>query len=113
MPRIVRVTVPSVPHHITQRGNRRQNTFFNNDSFLTRLEKSIGRFLKPKKSGRKPKKNKKLVIFNVDEFFEARTGRPAGGEAFMTLIESLYQHGISISNYQGTLGASPHNSSKS
>ncbi len=142
MPRIARVTVPSVPHHVTQRGNRRQKTFFNNkdfiaaryielnpvkaglvskpelweysnaashvykkedallsrtsllnemiddwkeflnsttseqdakmlqqhdrtgrplgsDGFLTRVENSIGRLLKPKRPGRKPKKGKK------------------------------------------------------
>jgi len=29
-----------------------------NDRFLTRLEKSLGRFLKPKKPGRKPRENK-------------------------------------------------------
>ena len=29
------------------------------ESFLTRLEKSLGRFLKPKKAGRKPKKTNK------------------------------------------------------
>ena len=28
MPRIARVVVPGVPHHVTQRGNRRQTTFF-------------------------------------------------------------------------------------
>ncbi len=28
MPRIARVVVPNYPHHITQRGNRRQRTFF-------------------------------------------------------------------------------------
>jgi len=28
MPRIARVVVPGVPHHVTQRGNRRQQTFF-------------------------------------------------------------------------------------
>ncbi len=85
MPRIARVTMPSVAHHITQRGNRRQKTFFTtgdylapseekikmlqqhertgrplgNESFLTRLEKSLGRLLKPKKPGRKPKKTNK------------------------------------------------------
>ncbi len=34
MPRIARVTVPGVPHHITQRGNRRQKTFFNNEDYI-------------------------------------------------------------------------------
>lgn len=28
MARIARVIVPGYPHHITQRGNRRQKTFF-------------------------------------------------------------------------------------
>ena len=28
MPRLVRVVVPGLPHHVTQRGNRRQRTFF-------------------------------------------------------------------------------------
>ncbi len=28
MARIARVVVPGLPHHITQRGNRRQETFF-------------------------------------------------------------------------------------
>ncbi len=28
MPRMARVVVPGVPHHITQRGNRRENIFF-------------------------------------------------------------------------------------
>ena len=28
MPRLARVVAPGVPHHITQRGNRRQQTFF-------------------------------------------------------------------------------------
>lgn len=28
MPRLARVIVPGIPHHVTQRGNRRQQTFF-------------------------------------------------------------------------------------
>ena len=28
MPRMARLVVPGYPHHITQRGNRRQQTFF-------------------------------------------------------------------------------------
>ena len=28
MPRLARVVVPDIPHHVTQRGNRRQRTFF-------------------------------------------------------------------------------------
>ncbi len=33
MARIARVVGPGIPHHITQRGNRRQQTFFNEDDF--------------------------------------------------------------------------------
>ena len=28
MPRVARLVVPNIPHHVTQRGNRRQQTFF-------------------------------------------------------------------------------------
>ncbi len=33
MPRIARLVVPNIPHHITQRGNRRQPTFFSDADF--------------------------------------------------------------------------------
>lgn len=33
MPRIARVVVPNYPHHVTQRGNRRQTTFFSDDDY--------------------------------------------------------------------------------
>ncbi|MCW5698964.1 MAG: transposase [Rhodospirillales bacterium] len=33
MARLARAVVPSVPHHVTQRGNRRQQTFFSNDDY--------------------------------------------------------------------------------
>ena len=33
MARIARVVVPNLPHHITQRGNRRQKTFFNKSDY--------------------------------------------------------------------------------
>ena len=35
MPRLARVVVPGMPHHITQRGNRRQQTFFCDDDYRT------------------------------------------------------------------------------
>lgn len=38
MARIARVIAPSFPHHIIQRGNRRQRVFFNDDDRLTYLE---------------------------------------------------------------------------
>ena len=33
MARIARVVAPGLPHHITQRGNRRQPTFFADDDY--------------------------------------------------------------------------------
>ena len=38
MARIARVVIPGMPHHITQRGNRRQQTFFNNADYAAYLE---------------------------------------------------------------------------
>jgi len=34
---MARAVVPSLPHHITQRGNRRQRTFFSSDDYLLYL----------------------------------------------------------------------------
>lgn len=33
MARIARIVVPSIPHHCTQRGNRRQDSFFKDDAY--------------------------------------------------------------------------------
>ena len=33
MPRLPRIVIPGLPHHITQRGNRRQETFFSNADY--------------------------------------------------------------------------------
>ena len=33
MARMARVVVPDAPHHVTQRGNRRQQTFFNDGDY--------------------------------------------------------------------------------
>lgn len=38
MARIPRVVVPGMPHHVTQRGNRRQQTFFRDDDYAAYLE---------------------------------------------------------------------------
>jgi len=38
MARIARVVVPGVPHHVTQRGNRRQQTFFREEDYQTYLD---------------------------------------------------------------------------
>ena len=38
MVRIARVVAPGTPHHVTQRGNRRQQTFFNEDDYRAYLD---------------------------------------------------------------------------
>jgi len=38
MARLARAVVPGVPHHVTQRGNRRQRTFFKDDDYRAYLE---------------------------------------------------------------------------
>jgi len=38
MARLARVVVPGMPHHITQRGNRRQTTFFGEEDYAAYLE---------------------------------------------------------------------------
>jgi putative transposase len=38
MPRLARVVVPGAPHHVTQRGNRRQQTFFCDEDYETYVE---------------------------------------------------------------------------
>lgn len=37
MPRIARIVMPDTPHHITQRGNRRQRVFFRESDYSTYL----------------------------------------------------------------------------
>jgi putative transposase len=38
MGRLARVVIPGLPHHITQRGNRRQQTFFQEEDYAAYLE---------------------------------------------------------------------------
>jgi len=38
MARMARVIAPGIPHHITQRGNRRQQTFFCDDDYIAYLD---------------------------------------------------------------------------
>jgi len=47
MPRIARIVIPDVPHHITQRGNNKQDVFFVNEdkkAYLGFLKKQSARF---------------------------------------------------------------------
>ncbi|MEA3029416.1 MAG: REP-associated tyrosine transposase [Sphingomonadales bacterium] len=38
MPRLARLVVPGIPHHVTQRGNRRQPTFFSDADYALYLK---------------------------------------------------------------------------
>ena len=38
MARLARVVIPGMPHHVTQRGNRRQQTFFHDEDYAAYLE---------------------------------------------------------------------------
>jgi putative transposase len=38
MARLARLVLPGLPHHIAQRGNRRQQTFFNDGDYAAYLE---------------------------------------------------------------------------
>ena len=79
MPRVARIVLEGQPHHITQRGNNRQDVFFVDgdecnamrlathrgrplatDSFVSKLERRLGRRLRPLPVGR-PKKRKTPV----------------------------------------------------
>ena len=38
MARMARIVIPNYPHHVTQRGNRRQTTFFSNSDYLAYID---------------------------------------------------------------------------
>jgi len=38
MARLARIVVPGLPHHVTQRGNRRENTFFKDGDYALYLD---------------------------------------------------------------------------
>jgi putative transposase len=38
MARLARLVIPGLPHHVTQRGNRRQQTFFNDEDYAAYLK---------------------------------------------------------------------------
>ncbi len=41
MARLARVVAPGIPHHITQRGNRRQSTFFHESDYQLYLDLAL------------------------------------------------------------------------
>ena len=38
MARVARLVIPGMPHHVTQRGNRRQQTFFSGEDYASYVE---------------------------------------------------------------------------
>ncbi len=72
MGRMARVVAPGLPHHVTQRGNRRMETFFEEDDSALYLE---------------------LMAQSVEEKEAAalrrheRTGRPLGNDGFVRSLE--------------------------
>lgn len=38
MARLARVVIPGLPHHVTQRGNRREKTFFEEGDYALTLD---------------------------------------------------------------------------
>jgi len=82
MARIARVVAPGLPHHVTQRGNRRQQTFFCDDrlvkvSPLLELVDDWGRFIAGQIAERE------VSLLRKQE----RTGSPLGGEGFIDRLE--------------------------
>ncbi|MBM4064513.1 MAG: hypothetical protein FJ266_02560 [Planctomycetes bacterium] len=69
MSRIARVVVPEVPHHITQRGNRRLQTFFCDEDYDF-LSKGLS--------------DEEVEKFRCHE----RTGRPLGADSFLARLEN-------------------------
>lgn len=47
MPRIARIVAPGMPHHVTQRGNRRMQTFFGDDDYRAYLS-LVGQWCLPR-----------------------------------------------------------------
>ena len=45
MPRMARLVVPGFPHHITQRGGRKQRTFFEESDYAAYIRKLRGRLV--------------------------------------------------------------------
>jgi REP element-mobilizing transposase RayT len=54
VPRIARIVVPGVLHHVTQRGNNRQDVFLTDDD---RLERELGFSLETRPVGRRRRRD--------------------------------------------------------
>jgi len=85
MARLARAVAPGLPHHITQRGNRRQDTFFGVEDYTIYLE------LMAEWCGRCGVEIWAYCQMpNYVHLIEGhrRTGRPLGGKAFIGSLEA-------------------------
>ena len=89
MARLARVVAPGYPHHVTQRGNRRMQTFFGEDDLLVKVApmlEIVGR--------RMPDWQAYLALETPAETIRRlrlheRTGRPLGEAGFVAKLERL------------------------
>jgi len=71
MPRVARIVIPNCPHHVTQRGNNRQDVFFVDDDWKQTLREMLGEAT--------------LSVVRLS----THRGRPLGSDRFLSKIESL------------------------
>ena len=90
MARIARVVVPGVPHHVTQRGNRRLETFFNDGDYRAYIDLlaalSAGRY------------NPKLAAFRqrlLDKGRAPKAALIAVARRLLTILNALVRSGQS------------------
>ena len=75
MARLARLVIPGMPHHVTQGGNRRQHTFFNQADQEAYLQ---------------------LMVEIRGLRRHGRTARPRGDEAFLDRLEGLIDRKLKL-----------------
>jgi REP element-mobilizing transposase RayT len=88
MARMARVVVPNIPHHVTQRGNRRQRVFFGDDDYRYYKE-LLGRYCKQAAVQVLAYCLMPNHVHIVMVPRHERTGRPIGSEAFLDQMEIM------------------------
>ena len=93
MARLARTVIPGVPHHITQRGNNRQDVFFVDGDrrvYLSYLKESAARYGVVVSAYCLMTNHVHLVVTPETETCLSITlGRPLGDDAFISNIETL------------------------
>jgi len=82
MPRLARVVIPGCPHHVTQRGNRREDVFAcdaDRRRYLALLGHQVGDW----KAFLRTEDEEEVRVLRA----RTRTGRPCGDEQFVTRLE--------------------------